>query len=58
MAEETADVRDLSNLADRSFDLNDLRGGAQTLYVRIGDSQPDNGWGGWLGRVKLVMQRG
>jgi hypothetical protein len=58
VAEETGDVRDLANLADRSFDLNDLRGGASTLYVRIGDSRPDTGWGGWLGHVKLVMARG
>ena len=28
------------------------------MYVRIGDAKPDDGWGGWLGHVKLVMQRG
>jgi hypothetical protein len=48
---ETADVRDLSNLRERSFDL----GGAHTLYVRIGDARPENGWGGWLAGVRVQL---
>jgi predicted alpha-1,2-mannosidase len=48
---ETGDVRDLSNLRERSFDL----GGAHTLYVRIGDARPENGWGGWLASVKVQL---
>ena len=46
------------NLADRTLDLNELRAGSRTLYVRIGDAKPDDGWGGWLDHVRLEMQRG
>jgi predicted alpha-1,2-mannosidase len=55
--EETNNVRDLSNRAERSFDLNDLRGGGLTLYVQIADSQPTDGWGAWLARATLTLQR-
>ena len=57
VAEETNNVRDLSNRAERSFDLNDLRGDGRTLYLRIADSQPPDGWGAWLARVRLGLQR-
>ena len=53
-----AGQHDLDNLAERTLDLNALREGGRTVYVRIGDAKPDDGWGGWLGHVKLVMQRG
>jgi predicted alpha-1,2-mannosidase len=55
---ETGDVRDLSNLHERSVDLNAVRGGARTLYVRVADARPENGWGGWLGHVRLEMTSG
>ena len=57
IAEETANERDLANRAERSFDLNDLRGDGRTLYVRIADSQPSDGWGCWLARVRLELAR-
>ena len=53
-----AGQHDLDNLAERTLDLNALREGGRTVYVRIGDAKPDDGWGGWLGHAKLVMQRG
>ena len=28
----------------------------ETLYLRIADSFPDDGWGGWLGRLRLELQ--
>ena len=56
--EETGNVRDLSNRAQRSLDLNDLRAGASTLYLRIGDSQPADGWGSWLARVTITLEGG
>ena len=56
--EETAAERSLGNRAERTLDLNALRDGGRTLYVRLGDSQPADGWGGWLARVKLDLQRG
>ena len=55
--EETNNVRDLANRAERSFDLNDLRGDGRTIYVRIADSQPADGWGAWLARMTLRLQR-
>jgi predicted alpha-1,2-mannosidase len=55
---EDAPVRDLSNRSERTLDLNTLRGSARTLYLRFGDSQPDDGWGGWLARLKLDLVRG
>jgi len=47
---ETGDVRDLSNLQERSFAFT-----GHTLYVRVGDSQPANGWGGWLAGVRVEL---
>jgi hypothetical protein len=32
--------------AERSLNLNDLRGGGRTLYVRTSDSYPPDGWAG------------
>ena len=48
---EAGDVRDLSNLAERSLTV----AGPGTLYVRVGDARPDNGWGGWLAAVKVDL---
>ena len=55
---EDAPVRDRGNRGKRTLDLNALRDGGRTVYVRLGDSQPDDGWGGWLARVELDLQRG
>jgi hypothetical protein len=54
---EDREIHDLSNLGApmQTLDLNDLRGSGRTLYVRIGDSKTDDGWGGWLGRLTLAM---
>ncbi|MFL6007513.1 MAG: GH92 family glycosyl hydrolase [Gaiellaceae bacterium] len=46
----------LMNRAERSLDLNDIRGGSRTLYVRISDDFPSDGWGGWLAHVRLETQ--
>ncbi|MEV0383196.1 GH92 family glycosyl hydrolase [Nonomuraea sp. NPDC050643] len=55
--QESANVRDLSNRAQRPLDLNELRGTAQTFYLRVADSQPQDGWGSWLARVRLDLRR-
>ncbi len=47
---EAGDVRDLSNLQERSFAFT-----GHTLYVRVGDAQPENGWGGWLAGVRVEL---
>jgi hypothetical protein len=49
---------DQNNRGQHTLQLNDLRGSGHTVYVRLGDSFPTDGWGGWLARVKLVMERG
>jgi hypothetical protein len=49
--EETNPIRNLSNRAGRTVDLP-----AGTSYVRIEDSQPADGWGGWLGGVTLDLE--
>jgi hypothetical protein len=56
--EETRHITDGSNRGERSLDLNELRGDGDVLYVRLADSQPADGWGGWLAHVRLEMQRG
>jgi uncharacterized repeat protein (TIGR01451 family) len=53
--EETQNIRDLSNRQERALDLNELRGDGRDLYVWIGDSQTQDGWGAWLARLKLEM---
>jgi uncharacterized repeat protein (TIGR01451 family) len=56
--EETQNIRDLSNRQERALDLNELRGAGRDLYVWIGDSQTQDGWGAWLARLKLEMLSG
>jgi hypothetical protein len=54
--EETQPVRDLSNRRERPLDLNELRDESRTLYLRVEDSQKQDGWGGRLARLRLEMQ--
>jgi hypothetical protein len=56
--EETQHVTDGSNRGERTLDLAELLGDSDVLYVRLADSQPADGWGGWLAHVRLEMQRG
>jgi alpha-galactosidase-like protein len=47
-------VRDGSNRGWRELKLEELiQPGQQLLYVRISDSFTDDGWGGWLARLRL-----
>ena len=57
IATEPDDVRDLANRGERAFDLGALAGGGTTIYLRIADSRPDNGWGAWLARVRITLER-
>jgi hypothetical protein len=54
---EDRQIHDLSNLADRTLDLADVRTAGSPLYVRVEDAKTDDGWGGWLGRLTLTMTR-
>jgi hypothetical protein len=55
---ETRRITDRSNQGEQTFDLNDVRQGSRTLYLRFEDSFPDDGWGAWLAHLKLALQRG
>jgi hypothetical protein len=35
-----------------------LRLPAKTLYLRIADSFPEDGWGGWLAHLQLELATG
>jgi hypothetical protein len=56
-ARESREIHDLSNLGNppQTIDLAPLLAQGHTIYVRIGDSKPDDGWGGWLADLKLTM---
>jgi hypothetical protein len=54
---EDREIRDQSNYEWRDLDLNTLRGSGRTVYLRFSDSFTSDGWGAWLGRTKLVLQR-
>ena len=54
---EGREIRDLSNRAWRELDLNALRGGGRTVYLRVADSFTADGWGAWVARTRLVLQR-
>jgi len=54
---EDREIRDLSNRAWRDLDLSALRGGGRTVYLRVADSFPADGWGAWLARTKLALSR-
>jgi hypothetical protein len=53
---EPTEEHDLNNLdPPHTLDLAPLLAGTHTLYVRVGDAKTDDGWGGWLGHLKLTM---
>jgi hypothetical protein len=54
---EEREIRNRSNLEWRTLDLNALRDGGRTVYVRVADSFPADGWGGWMDGARLVLQR-
>lgn len=54
---EEREVKDGSNRADRTIDLETARAGGTTVFMRIGDSFPGDGWGTWLGHVRISVER-
>lgn len=58
VARETRDIRDGSNRRQLLFNLDSRLLTSKTIYVRISDSQPANGWGGALSRVAVDYTRG
>jgi hypothetical protein len=58
---EEQEIRDLSNRDEnawRELDVAALADPGETLYLRIADSFPADGWGGWLARLRLELQTG
>jgi predicted alpha-1,2-mannosidase len=53
--EETRRITDGSNEGTHELDVMDLAEPGEELYVRIADSFPDDGWGGWLARLRLEL---
>ena len=56
--EETRRITDGSNRGWQELDLSELAEPGDTLYIRIADSFPEDGWGGWLARLRLEQQTG
>lgn len=54
---QTPAVTNLSNRAYRSLDVNTVRAGGTVVYIRVGDSFPADGWGGWLAHVRFALTR-
>jgi len=49
-----APVRDLENRKVYSIPLDSFRTGEKPIFVRFTDRYPKDGWGAWLGRVRVV----
>ncbi|GAB3608320.1 hypothetical protein GCM10027414_04450 [Humibacter ginsengiterrae] len=47
-------IHDTSNQAARSIDVTPYLGQAKTVYVRVGDSFPSDGWGGLVSHVSAT----
>jgi hypothetical protein len=57
--EETRNIRDLSNRQEYEVDLTLLPDqNSEFLFVRIGDSQPGDGWGAWISDLRLDLGTG
>jgi predicted alpha-1,2-mannosidase len=52
---EGQQVRDGSNKADRSVDLAPFLGSDKTVYLRVSDSFPQDGWGGRVSHVTVAV---
>ena len=52
---ETREIRDGSNKADRAVDIGPFLGSGKTVYIRVADSFPQDGWGGRVSHVKATL---
>jgi hypothetical protein len=52
---ETREIHDGSNGADRSIDIAPYLGTDKTVYVRVADSFPQDGWGGRVSHVRVTV---
>jgi hypothetical protein len=52
---ESQEIRDGSNKADRTVDITPFLGTDKTVYIRVSDSFPQDGWGGRVSHVSLTL---
>ena len=52
---ETREIRDGSNKADRTVDIAPFLGTDKTVYIRVADSFPQDGWGGRVSHVNVTF---
>jgi hypothetical protein len=52
---ESQQVRDGSNKADRTIDIAPFLGTDKTVYIRVADSFPQDGWGGRVSHVSVTF---
>ena len=52
---ESREIRDGSNKADRTVDIAPYLGTDKTVYIRVADSFPQNGWGGRVSHVSATL---
>jgi predicted alpha-1,2-mannosidase len=52
---ETREIRDGSNKADRTVDIAPFLGTDKTVYIRVADSFPQDGWGGRVSHVTVTL---
>jgi hypothetical protein len=55
---ETREIHDGSNKADRTVDMAPFLGSDKTVYVRVADSFPQDGWGGRVSHVNVTLNGG
>jgi hypothetical protein len=54
--QETQQIRDGSNKADRTIDIAPFLGTNKTVYIRVADSFPQDGWGGRVSHVTVTFK--
>ncbi len=52
---ESQEIHDGSNKADRTVDIAPYLGTDKTVYIRVSDSFPQDGWGGRVSHVTVTL---
>ena len=52
---ETEQDHDGQNKADRNIDIAPFLGADKTVYIKVSDSFPQDGWGGRVSHVKVTV---
>jgi predicted alpha-1,2-mannosidase len=54
--QETQQIRDGSNKADRTIDIAPFLGTDKVVYIRVADSFPQDGWGGRVSHLNVTFK--